>query len=382
VKLLKRFIFAVLAAPIAMALLSTSSAMAESTALCKADEGTCAAGNQVSHVHETTPVGSKARLLNSINTNRIYHVHEATSVGKKAHLLTSIGTVECDALFLGDGPKEQFLGNFTYTNCKLGGSNCSTTEENGPAAIADSGEGHETAIVTEEGLVYVVCSGFIDCSFDGIGLLGTAKGSLLSVLANGEVVLLGQSVSKEVGGFLCPKTSKLDITTTPLEATYIAEPTESTAELCKEDPGAEESCPLGEGIVVECDTLFLGDATSTLATPLTIKGKFTYSNCNHECVVKEENGPTEIKVEKTATEEASVTGQGLVHVVCSGFIDCSYNGTNLLGTGKGSLVSTQANGEVTLTEQATTKEAGGLLCPKTAKLDITTTPLVKTYISG
>jgi len=308
-----------------------------------------------------------------------------TASGSNARLLSSVGTLECNALFLGDESRNSpltFEGDFTYTNCTLGGSSCSTTEENGPAKIEVSGGGHETATVTEESLFYVVCSGFIDCHFSGTGLLGTVKGPLLSTQKNGEEVLLGQSVSKEAGGFLCPKTSKLDISTTPLEATYIAEPTKSRTELCKEDPEVGTEClPVLENLNFECDTLFLGDAVAALATPLTIKGNFTYSNCNHECVAKEENGPTEIKVLKTGHETAEVTGEGLVHVTCPGLINCSYNGAGLKGVGKGPLLSTQANGEVTLSEQSTNKETGGFLCPKTAKLDITTSPLSATYIS-
>jgi hypothetical protein len=149
-------------------------------------------------------------------------------------------------------------------------------------------------------------------------------------------------------------------------------------------PGASEKAVLLTSIGnTECNALYLGDTTAASGEPLILKGTFTYSNCTlggSSCTAKEENGPAEIKVKETAAETTEVTGEGLVHVVCSGFIDCSYTGTGLKGTGKGPLTSTQANGEVTLTEQSTAKEAGGFLCPKTAKLDITTTPLSKTYV--
>jgi hypothetical protein len=384
---IKTFCLVVPATLMMIALAGSPHASAESTALCEVDEGPCAEAKQVSHIHETTPSGSKAILLaGNLDTNRIYHVHEATPSTNKARLLTSVGTVECAALFLGSAPYSgsltlKIIGNFTYTSCELGGGNCSAAEENGPAEISVSGEGHETATVTEEGLVNVVCSGFINCSFNGTGLLGTGKGSLLSARENGEVVLLGQSVSKEAGGFLCPKTSKLDISTTPLEATYIITGKEVHTELCKVDGGFD--CPFTEEeTTVECDALFLGDAVSTLASPLTTKGTFTYSNCNHECVLKEENGPAEIKVLKEGHETAKVTGEGLVHVVCASLIDCSYTGTGLVGTGRGPLLSTQKNGEVILSEQSTNKEIGSLLCPKTVKLSITTSPLTVAYISN
>jgi hypothetical protein len=183
-------------------LVGATAAMAEPTTLCKTDESPCAEANLISSVHET-------------------------SVGK-AKLLTSIGTTECNVLLSGTVTKTGspliISDKFTYTECKLGGSSCTATEENGPAELKVLREGHETAKVTYEYLVHVVCSGFIDCSYVGTGLVGTAKGPLLSAQEpdNGEVTLSEQSLTKEAGGLLCPKTIKLDITTTPLTATYIS----------------------------------------------------------------------------------------------------------------------------------------------------------------
>jgi hypothetical protein len=196
VRLIRIFALAALATLIAMAFSSATSAMAEKTVLCSADENPCKAIRVITHVHETSV--------------------------SKAKLLTSGINVECDVLFLGDavtGTEAPLVieGNFTYTNC----GSCTVTEENGPAEIAISKEGHETASVTGEGLVHVNCSGFVNCNYTGSGLEATAKGSLLSSQKNGEVSISKQAVTKE-GGFLCPKTATLDITTTPLIATYIA----------------------------------------------------------------------------------------------------------------------------------------------------------------
>jgi RHS repeat-associated protein len=199
-------VISILAGLLAIALLGASAAMAEKTALCSVDENPCKAIHAITHVHET-------------------------SVGK-AKLLTILGNVECDALFLGDtvtGTEAPLLieGNLTYTNCKLGGSGCTATEENGPAEIKVLKEGHEKAKVTGEYLVHVKCGSSLDCSYTAVGLAGTAKGPLLSAQTpdNGEVTISEQSLTKEVGGFLCPKTTKLDITTTPLIATYIVSET-------------------------------------------------------------------------------------------------------------------------------------------------------------
>jgi len=189
---------AALTALAAMAFVGASSAMAESTTLCTADGSGCG----VTHVHET-------------------------SVGK-AKLLTSLGTTECNVLALGDVVGAALNNplvlavNFSYSNCLLGSTSCTATEESAPAEVKVLKEGHETTKVTGEGLVHLVCGSSIDCSYNGVGLVGIGKGPLLSTQTNGEVTTNEATTNKETGGFLCPKTSKLDITTTPLAATYIS----------------------------------------------------------------------------------------------------------------------------------------------------------------
>jgi hypothetical protein len=196
VKQIKMFGLAALAALMAMALVGATSAMATgSTALCKADESPCAAGNIVTHVHEE-------------------------SIGH-AKLLSSFATVECEALFLGDalngGLSNPLVihGTFTYT-CLNG---CTAEEQNSPAEIKVLRTGTELAEVTGEGLVHVECG--LDCVYNGVGLKGHGLGPLLVGSGNGRVVISGATVNKESGLF-CPSTSKLDITTTPLTATYIS----------------------------------------------------------------------------------------------------------------------------------------------------------------
>jgi len=130
---------------------------------------------------------------------------------------------------------------------------------------------------------------------------------------------------------------------------------------------------------VQCDVLFLGEV-GALGAPQVIEGNFTYTNCGSGCSVSEEGGPSVIEVLKEGHETAKVTGEGEVHVNCFG-INCYYNGEELLGTGKGPLLSTAANGEVDITNQ-TVKKVKGIFCPSTGKLDINTTPLSATYISS
>jgi hypothetical protein len=211
VKAIKMIGLAALMALMAMAFVGATSAIAAETSLCTVDETPCAAANQKSSVTET-------------------------SVGK-AVLLTSVGNTECNVTYEGSmsknkegkfitlAPSLTLIGGFTYKNCVLGGSSCTATEENGPTTIKVENIStetlKETTKVTGEGLVHVVCSGFIDCSYNGTGLVGTGKGALVSTQVNGEVTLKEQSTTKETGGFLCPKTAKLDITTTSSSKTYI-----------------------------------------------------------------------------------------------------------------------------------------------------------------
>jgi len=170
-----------------------ASAMAESTALCKTDPG-----------------GGECSAL-------VTHAHSASV--SKAKLLAGSITVECDVLFLGTvgalGSPQLIEGNYTFTNC----GSCSVTEENGPTEIEVLKEGHETTKVTGEGLVHVNCSG-LNCRYIAEGLVGTGKGPLLSTQANGEGVI-SEAITAKESGLFCPSTSKLDMTTTALEPTYI-----------------------------------------------------------------------------------------------------------------------------------------------------------------
>ncbi|MFL5901053.1 MAG: hypothetical protein ACJ75S_07625 [Solirubrobacterales bacterium] len=201
-KAIKMIGLTALVALMAMAFVGASSAMAESTALCDEDPvGTevCPSGHLLGAIHEE-------------------------SVGK-AKLVTSVGTTECNVLFGGTISTKLanpllVVGTFVYTNCVLGSTNCTATEENGPSTIEVLKEGHETSKVTGKGLVFVDCGSFLKCSYNGTGLKGVGKGPLLSAQTNGDVTLTSQVTTKE-GGFLCPKESKLTITTTPLTPTYI-----------------------------------------------------------------------------------------------------------------------------------------------------------------
>ena len=190
---MKMFGLAALVALMAMAFVGASSAMAESTELCNTD---------------TTPCGSATTS-----------VHEV-SIGK-AVLESELPTIECNVLFSGTvgalGSPQIISGTLKYSSCNNFGS---VKEENGPSAIKVLKNGTELAAVTGEGLVRVQCP-FINCSYDGNGLEGHAKGALVAANGKGEVSLTGQETNKETGGEICPPEAFLTITTGSLSNTYI-----------------------------------------------------------------------------------------------------------------------------------------------------------------
>jgi hypothetical protein len=131
-------------------------------------------------------------------------------------------------------------------------------------------------------------------------------------------------------------------------------------------------------------TLFLG-LTLGLGAPLVIHGNFTFSTCKRggvqNCTVIEDSTDSLLEVLRTGHETASVTYEIEVKVECGLFIQCVFDthSASLVGTAKGPLLASSANGEVVISDQAVS--SGGPICPMTKKLDIVTHPLVATYIS-
>lgn len=193
----------------AIAVAGASSAMAESTQLCRQDMAVFNGGQYLG-----TGACPAAEAVNSVHL---------LSVGK-AKLLDNEGgvLVECNVLFQsrtvgGLGTPQVIEGNFTYVNC----GTCQVREALGSLAIIEVlREGHETAKVKGEAEISVSCLG-IACVYNGEGLEGTAKGPLLANPArpNGEVFLQRQVVNPVEG--ICPE-AELDIIMVPLTATYLA----------------------------------------------------------------------------------------------------------------------------------------------------------------
>lgn len=200
-KPIKAFGLVALAALMAMALAGTSSAMAESTALCAVDPG---AGPE-----EVCP-----------EEELIEHVHASTTAEIPSVILTSIGNVVCSVLYLADtvellSSPLVLEGTFTYAGCTAG---CSVTEENGPSEIKLLKLGHEKADAKLEFLIHVKCNGFINCNYRGEEMKGFFKGLLLPFIEEED---FGNTELKKENGFLCPNQAFLDLLVFSLEAFHI-----------------------------------------------------------------------------------------------------------------------------------------------------------------
>src|SRR5690349_3224116 len=180
-------------------------------------------------------------------------------------------------------------------------------------------------------------------------------------------------------------------------------PTVAAAEntsLCLEDP-SESPCPEGqivnhvhftapavkfltESVTAKCETLFLGDTLKPIGAPLSIKGKLTYANCEGNagiCTVTETSETSTITLLRVEHETANVTLTDEIHVEClKDFINCYFNGTSLVPTAKGPLLSETTNGEIFAFEQVLNKTKGSI-CPKTTKLDLSLEPSEALFIS-
>jgi hypothetical protein len=371
-------------AVMAMAFLGASSAMAETTALCKADENPCSAGNIVTHVHETTLAGAKAILL-------------------------AKPEVKCDVLFLGDalnsglGNPLVLHGNLTYSNCEGG---CTAVEENGPTELKVLREASELAKVTSgtgtgAGLVHLECPGGVDCFYVGSGLVGHALGPLTAgVETNGQVSLSDQTVAEEDPSFFCPDSGKLDIKTTPLSATYIAKgnppPPDKTA-LCTTDEAAstclEERKPstvdfkdsavefLTNLLSFKCEGLVSGSVEAA-GKPQEVKAEHKYSSCTNSCVVTEVGGGSKLffLLEGELSKElaSATTGALELFVKCGTTIKCTFGPIEMVGHALGALAS-KDNGHITFSKDSLGTSEGAT-CPSEASLDALFVASSATYL--
>jgi len=182
---------------VVMVLGGVGSAMAETTALCTADEDPCEEANQVTEVHF------------------------------EAHNLSILSPLEggydygCDALLsatVGELGKPQTLEaqSLVYTSC---GQGCTrTTEKLGTFSVLKMES--EVAEITANGFeIKVNCSNFSNCIYAFEEGVGTLEGALLA--ENGHITY-SEVPLKLIKGLLCPKEAKLDALFESSEPIYVS----------------------------------------------------------------------------------------------------------------------------------------------------------------
>lgn len=134
---------------------------------------------------------------------------------------------------------------------------------------------------------------------------------------------------------------------------------------------------------VECNVLFSGQAAEATEGPAIVDGNFTYTSCllkGSACEVKEISKSSSLRILKESHETGSVTVKGEFNIKCGALVNCTYSAEGLTGIYKGQLLSSLTNGEMSI-NGGVSKLVTGVFCPKEGKVDMTTTPLVKTFLS-
>jgi len=191
-KYVKMLSLAAVAAIAAMAFVGVGSASAHSTALCKANELPCSAGNTLG-----SGAAIKAKLVS----------------GTVANLLNSAGNVECKSSAVAgkttSGLATTVAGeitSLTFTECKRGTESCTVTVKNLPykaSILVIPGTMNGEFTVTNPS-AEVKCGSFINCTFGFSSVtLGATGGNPAKIVASNELLTLES-------GLICPGESHWD----------------------------------------------------------------------------------------------------------------------------------------------------------------------------
>jgi hypothetical protein len=280
-----------------------------------------------------------------------------------------------------------------------GGTSCTVTETSEKAIVKLLKLGHELADVTYQLNWNVHCGIFINCTYDGEGLLGHALGPLLASGENGEFRNEEQTTHRVSG--VCPETAKLDIALKSLEKLYISHGkgptiTHKTA-LCTTDE-VESTCIeehkpssvdfkdsalefLTSLLNSKCEGLITG-TPGAAGKPQEVKVESKYSACSNSCTITEISGGSKLffLLEGELSKElATVTAEGIeIFLKCGSTVKCAFGPVKLTGESLGAL-ATKDNGHVTFSK-ASLGKGEGLLCPTEASLDALLVASSPTYI--
>jgi hypothetical protein len=183
------------AAMATFALAGSSTAMAETTALCSVEEVPCEESNHIKKI------GFEADDLT---------------------VLTSVMDYKCDSSFsanvseLGE-PQTLEVTAMEYTSCDQGCTR--TVTELGTFTVSRTGE--EVGEVAGSGFKVVVkCGSLINCTYTFDELIGTIQGASLTG-DNGHITF-SEALFIKSSGILCPKTAKLDALFIASEPVYVS----------------------------------------------------------------------------------------------------------------------------------------------------------------
>jgi hypothetical protein len=187
----------ILVAAIGMAFLGASSAMAETSALCKSNESgqpICAAGNQLGELHY---VSSEMKILNGLQNVTCESLFKGTAWG----------------LFTNEPVK--ITGKFTYFNCNGSCEVEQITEGEFKLLKTTATEG----VMVGTGVKFKVACLFINCVYTWEGLGVGATSANLPTTA-GKWIVTEQELERTPGG-TCPMTTKLHMAMESLTDVYI-----------------------------------------------------------------------------------------------------------------------------------------------------------------
>lgn len=181
---------------VTMALVGASSAVAETTALCKVDEDPCKEANQVTEVH--------------YKANNIEFLGEYAYGCSNALLLATVSKLG----------KTQALEaqSMVYPSC--GGGCTRTTEELGTLSVLRTAS--ESAEITINGFkTKVTCSGFSNCIYAFNEQVGVLEGPLLTG-DNGHITFQEVPLERVGGGLFCPLEVSFDALFEASEPVYVS----------------------------------------------------------------------------------------------------------------------------------------------------------------
>ncbi len=208
-RLVKTLGLALIMSITAMALIGASPASATSTVICTKDVLVCPEANLV--------------VLKEIH----FLAMDPTVVSSFGTVLCKLGLIQVEVLHLAS-PLQVHLKEFKLTECTFGKTACAVTQTHlGLPHLLKTGTNlGEFLDLEKENLftqVRIVCEPALSCEYKWESLVGHTVGTQSASLA-GSIKYSG-NILKTVGGFLCPKESKLNATYVDLHTPelYISE---------------------------------------------------------------------------------------------------------------------------------------------------------------